>query len=196
MPLRNGPHGYGTVTKSLHWLTVVVLGVQFAVGYTMEADAVARCDPGGEERSGGETTDAQEERFDRLEDACEARAGDGYDLSLGDGWSLVELHVLLGLLVIGLGLVRVAWRARTPLPPWAETLTSTERALESRLEKVLLALLFVVPATGILLVLGDDGWLPLHVAAHVAFFVTLALHVGLVLRRTVLRRDRLLQRML
>ena len=22
MPLRNGPHGYGTVTKSLHWLTV------------------------------------------------------------------------------------------------------------------------------------------------------------------------------
>ncbi len=196
MPLRNGPHGYGTVTKSLHWLTVAALAAQFAVGYTMEAEADAGCDPAGEGRSGGDTTDAQEERLDRLEDACEARAGDGYDVALGDGWSMVELHVLLGLLVIALGLVRFVWRARTPLPPWAEALTATERALESRLEKVLLALLFVVPATGLWLVLGDGGWLSVHVAAHVAFFVTLALHVGLVLRRTVVHRDRLLQRML
>ena len=45
----------------------------------------------------------------------------------------------------------------------------------------MLALLFVVPLTGLTLVLGDDDLLPLHVAAHVVFFTALAAHVGLVL---------------
>ena len=61
---------------------------------------------------------------------------------------------------------------------------------------MLLTLLFVVPGTGLLLVLGEDDWLPVHIAAHVLFFATLALHVGLVLRHTVVRRDRHLHRML
>lgn len=196
MPLRNGPHGYGTVSKALHWLTVAALVAQFAIGYGMEAEAGAACDPAGEQRSGGDTTEEQQDRLDRLEEACEARTGDGYDLAWGDGWSMVEVHVLLGVLIAGIGLVRVLWRARTPLPPWAEALTAGERALESRLEKALLALLFVVPGTGILLVLGGEDWLALHVTAHVAFFAGLALHVGLVLKRTVVQRDRLLQRML
>jgi cytochrome b561 len=197
MPLRNGPHGYGTVTKLLHWATVAALAAQLAVGYTMEAEDGPDCDVPGERRSGGDTTDAQEERFDRLEDACEARSGGGYDVTWGeDGWSLLEVHVLLGLLVLGLGEARVLWRARTPLPPWAEALSEAERRLEANLEKALVALLFVMPASGLLLVLGDDGWLPLHVASHVAFFAALALHVGLVLRHTVVRRERHLQRML
>ena len=38
MPLRNGSHGYGTVTRSLHWATVLVLAAQFALGYTMDVD--------------------------------------------------------------------------------------------------------------------------------------------------------------
>jgi hypothetical protein len=55
-------------------------------------------------------------------------------------------------------------------------------------ERVLLGLLFVVPVTGLALVLGDDDWLALHVTAHIAFFVALAAHVGLVLRRGLLPR--------
>ena len=38
MPLRNGDHGYGVVTKSLHWVTVLAVAAQFVVGYTMEVD--------------------------------------------------------------------------------------------------------------------------------------------------------------
>ena len=36
------PSGYGRVTKSLHWMTVVALVTQFTIGYTMEADGRGR----------------------------------------------------------------------------------------------------------------------------------------------------------
>src|SRR3712207_9225061 len=36
--LRNGPHGYGLVTKLAHWLTVGALLVQFVVGWSMDMD--------------------------------------------------------------------------------------------------------------------------------------------------------------
>lgn len=93
----------------------------------------------------------------------------------------------------------MAWRATTPLPPWAPGLGARERRLEASLEKLLVVLLFVVPVTGLLLVLRT-GPLPaavgLHVAAHVVLYATVALHVGLVLRHTVVRRERHLSRML
>lgn len=86
--------------------------------------------------------------------------------------------------------------ATTPLPPWAPFLSVSERHLESLLEKLLLALLFLVPATGLLLVFGDLDWLGVHIAAQLAFLLTIAVHAGLVLRHTVLRRDGELRRML
>ena len=95
-----------------------------------------------------------------------------------------------------LAAVRLVWRRTTPLPPWAEHLSAGERRLEGRLEKLLLALLFVVPATGLLLVAAGDDWLPVHVAAQIVFLVAIAAHVGLVLRHTVVRRNRHLARML
>jgi cytochrome b561 len=43
--------------------------------------------------------------------------------------------------------------------------------------------------SGLLLVgTGDDAWLPLHVGAHVAFFVALGAHLSTNLRPAVLRR--------
>jgi cytochrome b561 len=57
-------------------------------------------------------------------------------------------------------------------------------------------LLFVVPGTGLaLLALGDD-WLPLHIGAQLMLLVAIAAHVGLVLKHTVVHRDRHLARML
>jgi cytochrome b561 len=38
MNYRNGAHGYGVVTKALHWLTVTAIAGQFAVGLTMDLD--------------------------------------------------------------------------------------------------------------------------------------------------------------
>ena len=36
-----------------------------------------------------------------------------------DGISLPELHILLGLAILVLGGVRLLWRRRSTLPPWA-----------------------------------------------------------------------------
>ena len=56
-------------------------------------------------------------------------------------------------------------------------------------ERALLLLVVVVPLSGlVLLATGDDGWLPLHVGAHVAFFAALAAHLSTNLRPAILRR--------
>ncbi len=216
MRMRNGPHGYGAVTKLLHWLTVLALAAQFAVGWAMDLDDEAdrqddlldaeadRLEDAAEEH--GEAAEAQAEaEIERREDALDAREDDAAsDVftgvvsgdAFGDGLSLPELHVVLGLSIIVLALVRMGWRRTTPLPPWAEHLSAGERRLEGRLEKLLLALLVVVPATGLLLVAAGEDWLPLHVAAQLALLAAIAGHVGLVLKHTVLRRHRHLARML
>jgi cytochrome b561 len=211
MPLLNGPRGYGLVTKVLHWLTVALVAAQFTVGYAMsDDDAASR--PNCRIDHSGHQGDAQRDRLDRLEEACESRAEaaeeradepvatafedlTGGDLLVG-GVALPEWHVLLGLGIIAVALARLLWRRTTPLPPWAPALTPTGRRVEGGIEKVLLTLLFVVPATGLLLVAGEDDWLPVHLTAHLTFFAALAVHLGLVLWHTVVRRDRHLLRML
>ncbi|MEU6136419.1 cytochrome b/b6 domain-containing protein [Nocardioides sp. NPDC047086] len=189
--------GYGVVAKTLHWLSVAAFVLQFVVGYAMSTEA--ECDPPGEDRSGGDTSDVEEERLDRLEEACEARTGedgtlaaawtDLWDGRIGvDGIALPELHILLGLGILLLGGLRVAWRLIASLPPWDPRLTATDRRLAHVTERVLLALMFVVPLTGLALVAVSDDLVALHVAAHVAFFVALGVHLLLVLRRGLLPR--------
>jgi cytochrome b561 len=216
MQLRNGAHGYGVVTRFLHWLTVAVILGQFVVGYTMDFDEASdrakdrfkdEADRLEEDAEGrGEAAEEQieaeiEAREDTLDAGKDHQASEVFsDVLTGnaysDGLSLPELHVSLGLFVLVLAAVRLVWRRTTPLPPWAEHLSAGERRLEGRLEKLLLALLFVVPATGLLLVAAGDDWLQVHVAAQIVFLVAIAAHVGLVLRHTVVRRNRHLARML
>ncbi len=184
MSLRTRPDGYGSVSKVLHWLTVIVIAAQFLVGYTMDLDA--SCDPPGEERSGGDISDVEKERLDRLEELCEKRIG--LDLTVGS-FDRPEIHLLLGLTILTLGVVRLVWRRVDGFPNWSEHLSEGERRLVHWTERVLLALLFVVPTSGLLLVLtGDDGVLWLHVGAHIAFFVALAAHLSTNLRPKILAR--------
>ena len=214
--LRNGAHGYGLVTKVLHWLTVAALVVQFGVGWAMDVDDgldreedLLDAEADRREEEAEVLGEAEEERAEaeneRLEEQFEAREDDQAAAvfddvvsgdAFGDGFALPHLHVLLGLLIIVLAVVRVVWRRTTPLPPWAEHLSAGERRFEAFLEKALLALLVVVPATGLLLVAGQDDWVPVHVTAHFALLAAIAGHVGLVLRHTVVRRNRHLARML
>jgi len=217
MRLRNGDHGYGVVTKFLHWLTVAIIAGQFAIGWTMDADDAAlrraderidRLEELGEEQAeiqGEAVEQAFENKIDRLRDELDASEDNRVAAALSDvpsgdllagGLSGPELHVVLGLSIMLLGLFRVLWRARTPLPPWADYLGPGERRLQSLLEKVLLTLLFVVPGTGLLLVVGSNDWLPVHVTAQVLLLGVIALHVGLALKHTVVRRHRHLARML
>lgn len=177
--------GYRGSQKLLHWLTVAAVAAQFVVGYNLDLDD--DCDPPGEDLSGGDTSDAFEDRLDRLEDQCEARA-DQYDL-VGGGFDLAELHLLLGLTVLFLGVLRPLWRRVAGLPPWSEHLSAGQRRLSTWTERALMSLLVLVPSSGLLLLgTGDDAWLPLHIGAHVAFFAALAAHLANNLRPAILRR--------
>ncbi|MFN2344802.1 MAG: cytochrome b [Dermatophilaceae bacterium] len=206
MRLRNGEHGYGAVTKTLHWLTVLTIGGQFGVGYTMETDSDFReavCDQARQDR-GGDISEAEEERLERVEERCEAeqdRLDDDADDALGTAWSdlgsgelfseglsLPEVHVLLGLIIIALGVLRLVWRSTTPLPPWDPRLTPANQRVVHATEVSLLTLQFLVPATGILLVVGSDALVVVHIAAHIAFFLALAAHLAMVIGKNLVPR--------
>ena len=117
--LRNGPHGYGMVTKALHWLVVGALVAQFAIGYAMDADDRGR--GRGRGRSG--------------ESGRGRGRGGGYDV-FGDE-PLLNAHVVLGIVILTLAVLRLVWRVTTPLPPWAPTLSPAERVLANWTERAL-----------------------------------------------------------
>lgn len=183
--LRNDGRGYGLVTKSLHWITLLALVAQFTVGYSLA-------------------------RFDDLGKAIADRwLG-------GEQDRLLAVHVALGLSILALAVVRLLWRMLTPLPPWAEALSETERRIEQRVEQALYLMLVLIPLTGLSMIflsgeeweIGGRAWpslaeladfdtlLTVHVTTHVVFFFLLAVHVGLVLKHQLVDRDRLLHRML
>ncbi|HEY8474464.1 MAG TPA: cytochrome b/b6 domain-containing protein [Natronosporangium sp.] len=175
MPLRNGPTGYGVVTKTLHWLTGFLLAIQFAVGYGLEAVSAWL--------TGTDDSDADE--------------------------AAVFVHGWLGGAILLVAAIRLGWRLTTPLPPWSERLSEADRRLAHRTEQVLYLLLFVTPASGLALLLlsgeerdiaedrewrppyalvEDDLLLAAHVVAHLTFYVALAVHIGLAVRRGTLAR--------
>ena len=185
MPVRNTPSGYGLATKSFHWITFVLMSMQFAVGYLI--------------------TRIDDDYYESIPGMSEDR--------------LFEVHMSIGATVLALGLVRLAWRALTPLPAWAPTLTPFERRYEHRVEQVLYFLMLAIPLSGMLAAMADgkdltffgvievpsflsedsdldDPALGIHIATHLAFFTAFALHVGLVFKHQFLDRDRLLNRML
>jgi cytochrome b561 len=169
--------GYTTVAKALHWLTVTAIVAQFAVGYSMD-------DGGGRGRGrGGGSGHGR------------GRGGGGDDLDvLGGG--LTTLHVALGVTILVLAVVRLWWRRRQGLPPWAPTLSARERVLAHWTERVLYVLLFAIPLSGLWLVLVSDDAVGVHVASHVVLFVALVAHLGLVLEHQLVQRDGLVRRML
>jgi cytochrome b561 len=133
----------------------------------------------------------------------------------GEDDALVFLHVGLGMLILLLATVRLLWRLLAGLPPWAPELSEQERRVAHRVEQVLYAAMFLIPLTGIALVVlagedwqfgrwalrapvelvDDDVLLGVHIATHVAFLAALTVHVGMVLKHQVIDRDRLLRRM-
>jgi cytochrome b561 len=61
--------------------------------------------------------------------------------------------------------------------------------------RVLYLSLFLIPLTGLSLLLISDDLLFAHIATHVLFFAALAAHLGLVLKHQFIDRDNLLGRM-
>jgi cytochrome b561 len=163
--------GYHPVTKALHWLTVVAIGAQFVVGYVMDA--------GGSGRGRGRGRSGESGRG-------RGRGGE-YD-AFGDD-TMLTVHVVLGVSILALAAMRLLWRMRSELPPWAPALSSRARTVAHWTERAVYAALFAIPLTGLWLVLdGDDDAVAFHVAAHVVFFVAVATHVAMVLRHRLLPR--------
>lgn len=173
--------GYGRVTKTLHWLSVAALATQFIIGYSLDVG-------GGRGRGRGRGRGGESGRG--------RGRGRGGDLDVFGDDALLTTHVVLGVSILVLAVVRLAWRRRRALPPWAPGLSATERTVAHWTERALYLLLFVIPITGLSLVLISDDAVGIHVASHIAFFMVLAAHVGLVLKHQVIHRDGLLRRML
>lgn len=169
--------GYGTATKVLHWSTVAAIVAQFTIGYSL--------DVGGQGRGRGRG---------RGEGSGQGR-GRGGDLEVFGDDGVLTAHVLLGVTILGLAVTRLWWRRRTALPPWAPGLTAFERRLAHWTERALYTLLFAIPLSGLWLVLVSDDAVAVHVAGHVAFFVVISAHVGLVLKHQLVDRDGLVRRM-
>lgn len=167
---------YGRVARTFHWATVVALTTQFVLGYSLD---------GGSGRGRGRGRGGESGRG----------RGRGGDLTFGDD-PLLTAHVILGLAIIVMTAARWWWRHRAGLPPWAPGLSAFERRWAHVTERLLYLLLVVVPATGIALLLGDDDLLALHVAGHIALYVAVAAHVGMVLTHQLRTRDGLIRRML
>ncbi len=180
MNARNTSGGYGWVTRLLHWVILILMLAQFVLGYAMEGL--------GEWLLG---------EMDSL----------GHGRGDGDEW-LVFAHAWLGSIILAVAFVRIGWRLTTPLRAWDERLTDLDRRIERRAELALYWLMVLIPTTGLALLFlsgeerevsdgewlppfdlgGDDVLLALHVAGHIAYFVALAFHVGIALRRRTLSR--------
>jgi cytochrome b561 len=159
---------YRPFTKVLHWVTVVALGAQFTIGYVMDADS------SGRGRGRGRSGESGRGR---------GRGGDGDAIE-----GLLAAHVALGATILGLAVIRLLWRRRAGLPPWAPQLSAWQRSLAHWTERALYLLLFVIPLSGLWLVFVSDDAVGVHVGAHVAFFCALAAHLGLVLGKRLLSR--------
>ena len=170
---------YGRVTRALHWLTVSLLAAQLTIGYLL--------DVGGQGRGRGRG---------RGDGPGRGRGRGGGDLEVFGDDNLLTAHVIIGVTILVLATVRLAWRLRSTLPPWAPTLSTLERTIAHWTERSLYLLLFVMPLTGLWLVLVSDDGVALHVASHLAFFAAAAVHVGTVLKHQLIHRDGLLRRML
>ena len=185
MSVRNTPCGYGVVTKSLHWITFVLMLMQFAVGYV-----ITRID----------------------DDHYESIAGMSEDRLFGVHMSLGATVLVLGVARLAWRILTPLPAWAPTLKPFERRY---EHRVEQVLYFLMLAIplsgMLAAMADGENLAFFgvievpsfvsedsdlDDPALGLHIATHLAFFIVFALHVGLVLKHQLVDRDRLLGRML
>jgi len=183
MPVRNTAAEYGLMTKALHWVIVIVMALQFLVGYTMTR------------------IDDDEGVLGVSEDRLFA-----VHTSLG-----VTVLVLALIRLVWRASTRLPDWAPTLTHFERRFAHLVERGLYLLMFAVPLSgILAGLADDEDLVVFGafevpnllpdiddlDDLAIGFHILTHLAFFAVLALHVGLVVKHQVVNRDRLLNRML
>lgn len=185
MRLVPGEHGYGLISKLLHWTVFLALMAQFVIGYSID-------------------------RADDLLEPVVDRWFSGEEEGLLIVHALLGVTIL-ALALVRLTWRKVAglppWAEQlSAAERWLQH--ALERALYS-LQFLIpitgLALLFLSGEDwdlnggeweAPLELFDDDFLLGAHIFTHLVFFVAFTLHVGLVLKHQVLQRDGLLRRML
>lgn len=182
MSLHNTTNHYGSVTKFFHWSVFILMAIQFTLGFMiMDAVTGSHADP--------------------------TKTG------------LLHWHHSIGLLILLLATARYIWRKNNPLPNWAPGLSTKEQHIAHWVESTLYFVMFCKPISGMTLALADGqdllffnlftitnftGNSPLlfdislffHMASGVLFFAMWFIHIGMVLRHQLIKKDRLLNRML
>jgi cytochrome b561 len=138
--------------------------------------------------------------------------------SLGDYHVLVAIHRPLGIMILILAATRFLNRICTKLPPFPPTMSRQERFLASSSEKLLYALMFVLPLVGWgmlsaghypIVMFGPVHLPPIlptnptlyavlrqsHTILAFLLFATFLAHLSAVLFHTLIVRDRFLDRM-
>jgi cytochrome b561 len=138
--------------------------------------------------------------------------------SLGNYHRLVAIHRPLGIMILILAAVRLINRKFTKLPPFPPTMSAQERFAATASERLLYALMFVLPIVGWSMLSAGHYPIvmfgPLHLPpilpanptlysvlrkAHTILayllFLTFLAHLSAVLFHTLIVRDRLLDRM-
>ena len=133
--------------------------------------------------------------------------------------TLYNWHKSIGIILLGLALLRYTWRKTTPLPNWAPNLSRREKQWIHWIERILYLCMFLMPISGLVFVMtGGYGvnffgrWqLPnlLGEQATIAFLAqwthratawlivfTLLAHWGLGIRHHIVYGDGYLRRML
>jgi cytochrome b561 len=134
-----------------------------------------------------------------------------------DSGRLLDLHRSIGLTILALALVRVAWRLIDRTPPWPRTMAGWERAMAASAHALFYLLLFALPVTGWLLsgaegqVVTWFGWVELpaigtgpdedtledvHEFLFNGLLALTALHVTAAMKHHFWDRDRVLTGML
>ena len=185
VPIKNTPAGYGLATKSFHWVTFLLILVQFAVGYLLD-------------------------RID--DDEFETFTGLSEDRLFAVHMSIGATVLVLGMARLSWRLLTPlpAWAATlTSFERRYEH--RVEQALYFLMFAIPLSGMLAAMGDGKDLVFFgavevpsfisedsdlDDLTLGAHIATHLAFFAAFALHVGLVFKHQLVNRDRLLGRML
>jgi cytochrome b561 len=138
--------------------------------------------------------------------------------SLADYHTLVSIHRPLGIAILVLVVIRFVNRQLSPLPPFPETMSASERRVARASELLMYGLMFVLPlvgwgmlsAAGYPIVLHGSLHLPpilphnltlyavlrkAHTVLAYLFFFTFLAHFGAVLFHTLVVRDGIIKRM-
>lgn len=179
----NSAEGYGMLTKTFHWMIVILFTMQFLGGHIMTFI-------GFNTSFAGITTNQY------------------YD------W-----HKSLGLVALVFAIMRIINRQMGKLPPWAPTLSASEKTFIHRAEQLFYFAMLLMPISGWFYVMwGNYGvnlfgvWeMPrplskdntlrdvakwVHVGAAWVLLAAMIGHIGLVLRHQFIKKDNLLKRMM